>query len=152
MYDISPGWHTTIQPVYYLSAKLLTILAILMLVWLIIIKVLKIKKQKYQGAINIANLIFCIISSVLLISYVFELAIAFYSGYVYEQFAFFNRALGSYWILFLGLMWIPLLLTQLFWRKKNRININLALFIIFTFNIHLWFERIYIIITSLIRN
>ena len=151
MYDISPGWHTTIQPLYYFLGKLLSILAILMLVWFIIIKVLKVEKEKYQGGLNIANLIFCTTGSVLLASYVFELAIAFYSGYVYEQFAFFNRALGSYWILFLGLMWLPLMLTQLFWLKKNRININLALFIIFTCNMHLWFERIYIIINSLIR-
>lgn len=152
MDDIFPGWNTTINQVYYFSGKLLSILAILMLVWFIIIKVLKIEKQKYQGALNIANLIFCIISSILLTSYVFELAIAFYSGYIYEQFGLFKRALGAYWILYLGYLWISPFLTQLFWRKKNRININLAFFIVFMFNMHLWTEWGYIIITSFVRN
>ncbi len=152
MYDVLPGWHTTINPIYYVSGKLLSIIAIVLFVWLIAIKVFKIKKEKYQAALNIANLVFCILSTVLLGSYFVELVVALYAGYIYEQFSFLSRALGPYWMIYLGMMWIPLLLTQFFWRKKNRININLALLIVFIFNLHMWFERIYITIISLIRN
>lgn len=152
MYDVSTDWHTTIEPFYFLTGRLLSLLAILMLLLFMAIKILRVKKEKYQGPINIVNLVFCIISSAMLASYVSEFIIACHYGYVHEQIAFLNRSGGSYWLLYLGLMWLPLLLTQLLWRKKNRININLALFITIMFNLHLWFERIYIVIVSLIRN
>ncbi|MBT8234163.1 MAG: hypothetical protein KJN84_16135 [Bacteroidia bacterium] len=150
MHDITPGWHTTIYPFYYILGMLLSFLAVFMLVWYIVIKILKIKKERYEGQINIANLVFCILSTVLLASYVSELVMALYSGYINEQFSFFNQAIGPYWILYMVLMWLPLLLTQFFWRKKYRVNINLALFIIFMFNLQLWLERIYVIVNSLL--
>jgi len=90
----------------------------------------KIKKENYQNPLNIVNLVFCIFSTVLLATYVIELMIAFYSGYAYEQFSFYNRALDTYWMVYIGIIWFPLLLTQLFWRKKYRVNINLALFVV----------------------
>lgn len=112
------------------------------------IKIFKVEKDKYEGPLNIVNLIFCILCTILVGSYVFELLFAMYAGYIYEQFAFTSRALGSYWMLYVVLMLFPLLLTQLFWRKKNRVNLNLALFILIMFNIQLWLERIYIVVRS----
>lgn len=149
---IVPGWHTTIYPPYYIAGKLLSILAHVLFIWLITIKVFKTKEEKYQAPLNIANLIFCILSTVLLGVYLFELAMACYSGYFYEQFSFFNRALGPYWISYIFIIWTPLLLTQLFWRKNNRLNINLALFIVSIWNLGMWFERLSIIITSFMRD
>jgi len=151
MYDVSPGWHTTINTFYYMSGKLLSFLALFMLVCFIAIKLLRIKKERYQGPINIVNLVFCILSTVLLALYLQELVMAWYSGYFYEQFSFYNRALGSYWFLYTVMLWLPLLLTQFFWRKKHRVNINLAMFIIFMFNQHIWFESIFIIVRSLTK-
>lgn len=151
MYDFSPGWHTTINPFYFITAKLLSILAIIMLLSFIAIKVFKIKKERYQGPVNTTNLIFCILSTLLLVCYFAELIKAWYSGYAYEQFSFYNPGISHYWILYVGLMWLPLLLTQLFWRKNNRVNINLALFIIFMFNLHLWIEWISIFANTLIK-
>ena len=151
MYNLSTGWHTTIQPFYYFSGRVLSILAIFMLVWYLLIKLRKVEKEKYQRPINIVNLIFCIINSVLIAFYVFELVVAWSAGYINDQFAFINRSMGLFWILYLGLTWLPLLLTLLFWRKKNRVNINLSLFIVFMFNLSLWVDRIYITITSLVR-
>ena len=152
MYEDLPSWYTTIYPIYYISGKLLSILTVVLLICFLVIKVFKIKKEKYQGPINIANLIFCMLSTVLLVSYLFELIMLWFVNYSSEQFSYFNRAVGPYWILYVGLMYVPLLLTQFFWRKKNRLNINLALFIVFMFGIHMWFERILIIVTSFMRD
>ena len=151
MYDDIPGWHITIDPIYFFSGMLLSILGVVLLVCFIAIIVFKIKKEKYEQTINIANLVFCILSTVLLVSYLLELIMAWYSGYFIEQYSYLSRAIGPYWISYLVIAWVPLLLTQLFWLKKNRVNIKLALFIVFMFNLHLWFEKLYIIVISLMR-
>ncbi len=152
MKNINPGWHTTVEPFYFLSARLLSILAIFMLIGFIAIKILKVKKEKYHRPLNIINLIFCISVSLLLLSYFYEFFIAWYSGYLNEHIEFLNQSIDSLWLLYIAFGWLPLLFTQLFWRKKNRMNINLSLFIVFMFNIHLWFEKIYIIIVTFLRN
>lgn len=142
MYDISPGWHTTINPIYYISGKLFSILALVLCLSFLVIKIFKIREEKYEGPINFANLVFCILSSFLLASYLFQFVMGCYSGYFSDQFSFMNLAVSPYWLLYIGLGLIPLLLTQLFWRKKNRVNVNLALFILFMCNMNLWVEWI----------
>ncbi len=151
MFDVSPGWHTTIHPFYVIATQLLSYLALLILITLIGIKLFTIKKEQYQRPLNIINLMFCVLSTTLLLAYFVELIVAWYAGYFYEQLAFFDRAIGPIWKLYFAVMILSLLLTQLLWRKKNRININLALFIILMYHIQLWFERIYIFLSTYIR-
>ena len=151
MYDVSPGWHTTINPIYYISGKLFSILAFVLLVSYIAIKIFKVRKDRYQKPMNMANLIFCILGTFLIASYLFDFAMAYSSGFLSEQFSFLLRGAGPYWILYMALMWIPLLLTQLFWRKKNRVNINLALFILFMSNMNAWIEWIYVVVSSFMK-
>ncbi len=151
MYDVSPGWHTTINPIYYISGKLFSILALALFISYIAIKVFKVRKEKYQKPMNIANLIFCVLGSFLIASYLFHFARVYSSGFFSEQFSFLLRGAGPYWILYMALMWIPLLLTQLFWRKKNRININLALFILFMSNMDVWVGWIYELVNSFMK-
>ena len=62
MFDLTPGWHTTINPIYYITGRLLSILALAMLIWFITIKLLRTRKENYERQINIAILIFCLLS------------------------------------------------------------------------------------------
>jgi len=119
MFDLTPGWQTTINPIYYITGRLLSILALAMLIWFITIKLLRTRKENYERQINIANLILCLLSTLLLTSHLIQIAVAIYAGYASEQFSFFSRAIGPYWIMYIGLNWLPLLLTLLFWRKKK---------------------------------
>ena len=152
MYDVLPGWYTTIHTIYYISGRLVSILAIVLFIFLVLIKVFKIRKDQYQDLLNIANLALCIISTVLLASYGLELAIAIFNGFIVEQYSFLSRAVGPYWISYILLIWIPLLLTQLLWKKSNRLNVNISLCIVILLNLHMWLERFIIIVTTLMRN
>ncbi|HEX5112942.1 MAG TPA: hypothetical protein VFV79_08850, partial [Saprospiraceae bacterium] len=78
--------------------------------------------------------------------------IAWYSGYVYEQFAFFNRALGPYWWSYFGMMTCNVLSPQLFWSQKIRRNVTMTFFMSIFVNIGMWFERFVIIATTLARD
>jgi hypothetical protein len=85
-------------------------------------------------------------------AYGVEFFTAWYSGNVYEQFVFMNRALGpyawSYWIMVGCNVVVP----QLLWRGKLRVNPWALFAISILVNVGMWFERFVIIITSLHRD
>jgi molybdopterin-containing oxidoreductase family membrane subunit len=85
-------------------------------------------------------------------AYLTELFIAWYSGYVYEQFAFYNRATGVYWWSYFGMMTCNVITPQLFWSKKIRRSIWWTFFLSIVVNIGMWFERFVIIATTLARD
>jgi molybdopterin-containing oxidoreductase family membrane subunit len=85
-------------------------------------------------------------------AYLTELFIAWYSGYVYEQFAFYNRATGVYWWAYFGMMTCNVITPQLFWSKKIRRSIWWTFFLSIVVNIGMWFERFVIIATTLARD
>jgi molybdopterin-containing oxidoreductase family membrane subunit len=85
-------------------------------------------------------------------AYSVEFFIAWYSGNVYEQFTFVNRALGpyawSYWIMVSCNVISP----NLFWFKKVRTTPWMMMIVVTLVNIGMWFERFVIVVTSLSRD
>ena len=135
MHHVIPGWYTTISPYYFVLGVALYFLSLVLFLFVVSIQVFGIKKKKYLQVMSIGNLTLCILCACELLIRSFEFIIAWYSGYLTDQFLFFNRSLGTYWLLYLVMMWLPLLLTQVFWKKKNREHINLTLVILFLFNL-----------------
>jgi len=86
------------------------------------------------------------------VAYLTELFIAWYSGYIYEQFAFFNRALGPYYWSYFGMMFCNVLSPQVFWSEKIRRSLWWTFFMSIFINIGMWFERFVIIATTLARD
>ncbi len=86
------------------------------------------------------------------VAYLTELFISWYSGYVYEQFAFFNRALGPYYWSYFGMMFCNVISPLFFFSKKLRRNIAFTFFMSILINIGMWFERFVIIATTLARD
>ena len=97
------------------------------------------------------NKVILLTGTIVGVAYLTELFIAWYSGYVYEQFAFFNRALGPYWWSYFGMMFCNVVSPQLFWKKSWRRNLWLTFFLSIVINIGMWFERFVIIATTLAR-
>jgi len=85
-------------------------------------------------------------------AYSMEFFIAWYSGNMYEQFVFINRAFGNYawayWIMVSCNVVVP----QLFWFKKLRKSIPVMFVASIFINIGMWFERFVIVVTSLSRD
>jgi molybdopterin-containing oxidoreductase family membrane subunit len=86
------------------------------------------------------------------VAYLTELFISWYSGYIYEQFAFFNRALGPYYWSYFGMMFCNVVSPLFFFSKKLRRNIPFTFFMSILINIGMWFERFVIIATTLARD
>ncbi len=150
--SVIPGWHTTIFPPYFVAGAIFSGFAMVLTLMLITRKVLKLEDYITIAHIEAMNKIILLTGSIVGIAYITELFMAWYSGFIYEWFAFYNRALGpmawAYWIM----MTCNVISPQFFWIKNLRRNLYLTFFLSITVNIGMWFERFVIIVTSLYRD
>lgn len=150
--SVIPGWHTTIFPPYFVAGAIFSGFAMVQTLMLITRKVLKLEDYITLEHIESMNKVILLTGTIVGVAYLTELFIAWYSGYVYEQFAFFNRALGPYWWSYFGMMACNVLSPQLFWSKKIRRSIYWTFLMSIFVNIGMWFERFVIIATTLARD
>ncbi len=150
--SVIPGWHTTIFPPYFVAGAIFSGFAMVLTLMIITRKLLHLQDYITVEHIESMNKVILLTGTIVGVAYLTELFIAWYSGYVYEQFAFFNRALGPYWWSYFGMMFCNVVSPQLFWKKEWRRNITLTFFLSILINIGMWFERFVIIATTLARD
>jgi molybdopterin-containing oxidoreductase family membrane subunit len=150
--SVIPGWHTTIFPPYFVAGAIFSGFAMVQTLMLVTRKLLKLEDYITVEHIESMNKVILLTGTIVGVAYITELVIAWYSGYVYEQFAFFNRALGPYWWSYFGMMFCNVLSPQLYWKKSFRRNMVLTFFLSIVINIGMWFERFVIIATTLARD
>jgi Ni/Fe-hydrogenase subunit HybB-like protein len=147
-----PGWHTTIFPPYFVAGAIFSGFA--MVINLMVVCRWIFKLENLVTVRHFENMAKIILLTGSLVGYAYglEFFIAWYSGNMYEVFAFKNRAFGPYAWAYWTMITCNVVSPQLFWFKKLRTNM-VALFIISVFvNIGMWFERFVIIVTSLHRD
>ena len=150
--SVIPGWHTTIFPPYFVAGAIFSGFAMVLTLMLITRKILGLQDYITIEHIESMNKVILVTGSIVGVAYLTELFVAWYSGYVYEQFAFFNRALGPYWWSYFGMMFCNVISPQFFWSKKLRRSIWFTFFMSIFINIGMWFERFVIIATTLARD
>ena len=150
--SVIPGWHTTIFPPYFVEGAIFSGFAMVLTLMIITRKILGLEDYITVEHVESMNKVILVTGTIVGVAYLTELFIAWYSGYVYEQFAFFNRAAGPYWWAYFGMMFCNVLSPQLFWKKSWRRNIWLTFFMSIFINIGMWFERFVIIATTLARD
>lgn len=147
--SVVPGWHTTIFPPYFVAGAIFSGFAMVQTLMLITRKVQKLEDYITIAHIESMNKIIVLTGSIVGIAYITELFIAWYSGYLYEQYAFYNRAFGDYWWAYWSMMTCNVLSPQLFWFKKLRRSVLVSFIMSIFVNVGMWFERFVIIVTSL---
>ena len=150
--SVIPGWHTTIFPPYFVAGAVFSGFAMVLTLMLIARKILHLEDYITMNHIESMNKVILLTGTIVGVAYLTELFISWYSGYVYEQFAFFNRATGPYWWSYFGMMFCNVVSPQFFWSKKLRTNITFTFFLSILINIGMWFERFVIIATTLARD
>lgn len=150
--SVIPGWHTTIFPPYFVAGAIFSGFAMVLTLMIITRKILHLEDYITVGHIESMNKVIILTGSIVGIAYTTELFVAWYSGNIYEQYAFLNRAMGpyawAYWIMMTCNVFSP----QLMWIKKLRRNIVATFILSIIINIGMWFERFVIIVTSLHRD
>ncbi len=150
--SVIPGWHTTIFPPYFVAGAIFSGFAMVLTLMIITRKLFHLEDYITIEHIESMNKVILLTGTIVGVAYLTELFIAWYSGYVYEQFAFFNRALGPYWWSYFGMMFCNVVSPQFFWKKSWRRNVTLTFFLSIVVNIGMWFERFVIIATTLARD
>lgn len=150
--SVIPGWHTTIFPPYFVAGAIFSGFAMVETLMIITRKVLKLEEYITVAHIESMNKIIVLTGSIVGIAYITELVLAFYSGFMYEQYAFYNRALGPYWWAYAAMMTCNVISPQFYWIKSLRRNITVTFILSIFVNIGMWFERFVIIVTSLHRD
>lgn len=150
--SVVPGWHMTIYPASILIGlifSILTSLQILCVSFVLLSKNTNIINRKVIEYINIVLMLLSIYPS---LNYLFELFISYYSGYIYEQFDFYNRVFGNFWWLYIFMILNNIILIQLFWFSKIRKSLFATLIICLFPNVSFWLERYVIYVTTLKRD
>jgi Ni/Fe-hydrogenase subunit HybB-like protein len=91
--SVIPGWHTTIFPPYFVAGAIFSGFAMVQTLMLITRKVLSLEDYITLEHIDSMNKVILLTGTIVGVAYLTELFIAWYSGYIYEQFAFYN----GYW-------------------------------------------------------
>jgi molybdopterin-containing oxidoreductase family membrane subunit len=150
--SVIPGWHTTIFPPYFVTGAIFSGLA--MVITLIVpIRTLCGLKDLVTTR-HLENMCKLILATSLLLGYGYlvELGNAWYSGNLYEQYVFLNRAAGPYAWCYWTMITCNVLLPQLFWFRWFRRTPSAMLLIAVCVNVGMWFERFVIVVTSLHRD
>jgi len=150
--SVIPGWHTTIFPPYFVAGAVFSGFAMVQTLMIMTRKVLNFQEYITIEHIESMNKVIVATGMIVGVAYLTELFISWYSGYIYEQFAFFNRALGPYYWSYFGMMLCNVISPLLFFNKSLRRNITFTFFMSIFINIGMWFERFVIIATTLARD
>jgi len=144
-----PGWHTTIFPPYFVAGAIFGGFAMVV--------TLAVPARQWWGLKNFItmrhlenmNKIILLTGSMVGYAYLMEFFIAWYSGSLYEIFAFVNRATGQYAWAYWLMAFCNVAAPQLFWFKRLRRSIPVMFFVVMCVNVGMWFERFVIVVTSL---
>ncbi len=147
-----PGWHTTIFPPYVVAGAIFSGFAMVMTLAVPARQLWGLKDFITLRHLENMNKIILVTGSMVGYAYIMEFFIAWYSGSLYESFAFINRATGqyawAYWIMVSCNVIVP----QIFWFRKARQSIAIMFVASLLVNVGMWFERFVIIVTSLAQD
>jgi len=144
-----PGWHSTIFPPYFVAGAIFSGFAMVM--------TLAVPARELWGLKNFITMrhlenmckVILLTGSMVGYAYVMEFFIAWYSGELYESFAFINRAFGPYAWAYWIMVSCNVITPQIFWFKKARNSIAIMFTASLVVNVGMWFERFVIVVTSL---
>ena len=146
---LTPGWHTTIFPPYFVGGAIFSGFA---MVWTILIPIRKWWHLEHYVTLNHldATAKVVLFTSILVGSgYMSEFFIAWFSGVAPEQEYFWNRVFGQWW----WSAWILLLCNMIFplslFSQKLRRNPTWLWILSIIINIGMWYERFVIVVPSL---
>jgi molybdopterin-containing oxidoreductase family membrane subunit len=149
--SIVPGWHTTIFPPYFVAGAIFSGFALVMTLAIIVRKVFNLENFITVNHLEKMNKIMLLTGMMVGYAYACEMFIAWYSGNLYEQYTFINRAFGPYAWAYWTMVSCNVIVPQLFWFKKLRRHVPTMFVATIFINIGMWFER-FVIVMSLSRD
>jgi Ni/Fe-hydrogenase subunit HybB-like protein len=149
---IVPGWHTTIFPPYFVAGAIYSGFAMVLVLAIPIRKFYHLEDFITARHIENSAMVMLATGWIVAYGYAFEAFMNWYGGDVYEGFVRFNRLHGPYAFWYLSLLCCNILIPQVLWFRRLRLN-NFWLFMIsMDILIGMWLERFIIVVVSLHRD
>jgi Ni/Fe-hydrogenase subunit HybB-like protein len=147
-----PGWHTTIFPPYFVAGAIFSGFAMVLTLMVPARKVFGFEHVVTERHMD--NMAKVMLATGLMVSYgyLMEWFIAWYSGNPTEWFAFVNRAVGPYRLIFAMQMFCNVVAPQILWLRSARTNVFVLFLVSILVNVGMWAERFVIIAVSLTRD
>jgi Ni/Fe-hydrogenase subunit HybB-like protein len=149
---IVPGWHSTFFPPYFVAGAIYSGFAMVLALAIPL-------RAAYglQGLItdrHLENSAKVMLATGLIVAYAYimETFMAWYSGSIYEQQAFWNRMTGPYAFEYWFLISCNVIAPNLLWFKKFRSSPTLLFISSIVVLIGMWLERFMIIVSSLAQD
>ncbi|MBP7147808.1 MAG: polysulfide reductase NrfD [Acidobacteria bacterium] len=150
--SVLPGWHTTIFPPYFVAGAIFSGFAMVLTILIPAREFLGLKELITPRHLENMTKVILATGTIVGYSYAMEFFIAWYSGNMFERFAFLNRAFGPYFWAYWIMVSCNVIVPQLFWFRRVRRNVWVILGLSLLVNVGMWFERFVIIVTSLHRD
>jgi Ni/Fe-hydrogenase subunit HybB-like protein len=149
---ISPGWHATIFPPYFVAGAVYAGFA-MVLTLAIPLRILY-GLHDFLTMRHLENMAKVMLVTGLIVAYgyVMEAFFGWYSSNKYESYMIWNRMTGPYWPFYWALMFCNLLTPQFLWIKSVRTSPAMLFAIAMVVNVGMWLERFVIVVTSLHRD
>jgi Ni/Fe-hydrogenase subunit HybB-like protein len=149
---VIPGWHATIFPPYFVAGAIFSGIAMVLTLMIVARKVMNLEDYITLRHVDVMCKLLLLTSSIVALAYGTEFFTAFYSGNLYEQFVFRNRALGPFAWAYWTMVTCNVLVPQLLWFPRVRRRLGIVFVLSLLINVGMWFERFVIIVTSLHRD
>ncbi|MCB0416161.1 MAG: polysulfide reductase NrfD [Bdellovibrionaceae bacterium] len=149
---VIPGWHATLFPPYFVAGAVFSGFAMVLTLMILTRKVMKLDSYITDGHLQMMCKVLQLTGLMVALAYSTEFFMAWYSGNAYERFVFINRATGPFAWAFWTMVTCNVVLPQLLWIKRLRLNVLFLLGMSIVVNIGMWFERFVIITTSIHRD
>ncbi|UCE94034.1 MAG: polysulfide reductase NrfD [Flavobacteriaceae bacterium] len=151
--SVIPGWHSTVYPPYFVAGAVFSGFAMVQTLLIVMRKVSNLEAYITRGHIENMNKVILVTGGIVMVAYLSEFFVGWYSGSSYEDFVYLSvgAATGPYWWAFWALILCNGVFPQLLWIKKLRTNYTVSFIMALIINIGMWFERFDIIVINLSR-
>jgi molybdopterin-containing oxidoreductase family membrane subunit len=150
--SILPGWHTPIFPPYFVAGAIYSGFAMVLTLAIPIRAVYRL--EDFITSRHLQNMAKVMLLTGLIVGYGYmvEGFMAWYSADRYEEFVPINRMTGPYAPAYWSLLFCNIVVPQLLWFRRVRMNTAALFAISLVINVGMWLERFIIIVTSLHRD
>jgi Ni/Fe-hydrogenase subunit HybB-like protein len=148
-----PGWHTTIFPPYFVAGAVFSGFAMVVVLLLPASRALGLQHVITLRHFDNMNKVILATGLIVSYGYAMEHFMAWYSGSEYESTLFFRtRAQGPYAPFYWAMLFCNVVVPQVFWFPKARLNPYVMFVVAVLVNVGMWLERFVIIVISLHRD
>ncbi len=147
-----PGWHATIFPPYFVAGAVFSGFAMVLTLMIPTRHFMGLKHVITEKHIELMCKVIVATGLMVFYGYLMEHFFAWYSGSKEEAFTFMNRAFGPYAPVYWLMMFCNVLVPQIFWFRRIRLNMKAVWVASILINVGMWCERFEIIVTSLHRD